>query len=300
MIDFFTANAPVLRNISVLALLGYSVHLALRAGVFSFATVGFFAVGGYLSANLLKTGWAWPLVLVLAIAAGAALAYAMSPILTRLRHLYLAMATLAFTLFVQSLALSWSTFTGGAQGLFGVPRALPLGFMFAIVAVVVVLTWATSRGRLGRATTALRHDELLSASLGVHTNRNQAGAFVASAAVGAAAGFVQVATTGIFGPEDVNFGTVVESLTVLVVGGAMFSAGPVVGAVLIGVLPLYLVNAGNWSLVLQAIVVLVIVVYQPSGVIGIVKRIAAWVTARLPSRAREVPVTHGESAEVKR
>jgi len=276
MIDFFTANAPLLRNISVLALLGYSVHLALRAGVFSFATIGFFALSGYLSANLLLAGWAWPVVLALTVVVGFILALLISPVLTRLRHLYLAMATLAFTLFIQSLAFSWDTYTGGAQGLFAVPRVLPIGFMLALVAVVVLLTWATSRGRLGRATAAVRHDELLSASLGVNTNGNQAGAFAASAAVGAAAGFVQVSTTGVFGPENVSFGMVVQSLTVLVVGGALYWAGPLVGAVIIGVLPLYLTNAGNWSLILQAVVVLLIVVYQPDGVIGIVKRAVHW------------------------
>ncbi|KDA06909.1 hypothetical protein DC31_06840 [Microbacterium sp. CH12i] len=122
MIEFFTANAPLLRNISVLALLGYSVHIALRAGVFSFATIGFFAISGYLSANLLQAGWAWPLVFVFAVLIGLIVALLISPVLTRLRHLYLAMATLAFTLFIQSVAMSWDTYTGGAQGLFGVPR----------------------------------------------------------------------------------------------------------------------------------------------------------------------------------
>lgn len=290
MIEFLTANAPLLRNVSVLALLGYSVHLALRAGVFSFATIGFFAIGGYVSANLLQAGWAWPLVLGLVVVVGLGVAFLVSPVLTRLRHLYLAMATLAFTLFIQSLALSWGTYTGGAQGLFGIPRVLPLGFMLAIVVAVIVLTWATSRGRLGRATATVRHDELLSASVGVNTNGSQAGAFAASAAVGAAAGFVQVSTTGVFGPENVNFGMVVQALIVLVVGGALYWAGPLVGAVIVGALPLYLANAGNWSLILQAVVVLLIVVYQPDGVIGIVKRLVQWSTRLWRSRSdREAP-----------
>ncbi|MDF2442280.1 MAG: branched-chain amino acid transport system permease protein, partial [Subtercola sp.] len=145
MIEWLAANAPLLRNISVLALLGYSVQLALRAGVFSFATVGFYAIGGYATANLLKMGWNWGLVLPLVLVAGFVVALVISPVLNRLRHLYLAMATLAFTLFIQSLALSWATFTGGAQGMFGVRRVLPQGVMIAIVLIVVLVVWFTQR-----------------------------------------------------------------------------------------------------------------------------------------------------------
>ncbi|KDA06908.1 hypothetical protein DC31_06835 [Microbacterium sp. CH12i] len=128
---------------------------------------------------------------------------------------------------------------------------------------------------------------MLSASLGVNTNGNQAGAFAASAAVGAAAGFVQVSTTGVFGPANISFGMVVQALTVLVVGGTLYWAGPLVGAVLIGALPLYLAGAGNWSLILQAVVVLFIVVYQPDGVIGIVKRVVQWSIRLISSRSGE-------------
>lgn len=275
MIDWFAANAPLLRSISVLALLGYSVQVALRAGVFSFATVGFFAVGGYLTANLLKAGWGAVAALGAVIVTGALLAWLLSPALARLRFLYLAMATLAFTLFVQSLAQSWPTYTGGAQGLFAIPRVLPQGGMLAMVAAVVALVWATQRGVLGRATTALRHDELLSASAGVHVTRHQVAAFVGSATIGAVAGYVQVASFGVFGPVDISFGTVVAALTVLVVGGAMAWPGPLLGAVLVGALPVYLSGAGRWNLILQAVVVLALVVYQPEGLTGIVRKLIA-------------------------
>ena len=274
MIEWLADNAPLLRTISVLALLGYSVHLALRSGVFSFATVGFFAFGGYLSANLLKEEWNRGLVLVLVIVASALVASVLTPALGRLQSLYLAMATLAFTLFVQAVALSWPTYTGGASGLFGVPRSLVQGEMFLIVGIVVLLVWVTQRGVLGRATTAIRHDEVLSASAGVNVRLNQAAAFVGSSIVGAVAGFVQVSGFGLFGPTDVSFGVVVTSLTVAVVGGALAWQGPLLGAILIGALPVYLDVVGEYNLILQAVLVLALVVYQPSGLVGLVRLVA--------------------------
>jgi branched-chain amino acid transport system permease protein len=295
MIEWLADNAPLLRTISVLALLGYSVHLALRSGVFSFATVGFFAVGGYLSANLLKEDWNRWIVLLVVLVVSALLASALTPALGRLQSLYLAMATLAFTLFVQAAALSWPTYTGGASGIFGVPRSLLQGEMFAIVVVVVVLVWVTQRGVLGRATTAIRHDEVLSASAGVDVRRNQAAAFVGSSVVGAVAGFVQVSSFGLFGPTDVSFGVVVTSLTVAVVGGALAWQGPLLGAVLIGALPVYLDFVGEYNLILQAILVLALVVYQPSGLVGMV-RLAVRQVRRLRRRG---PAAHAPAADQK-
>ncbi|KQS54758.1 hypothetical protein ASG36_20115 [Geodermatophilus sp. Leaf369] len=269
MTEFLAANAPLLRSISVLTLLGYSVHVALRSGVFSFATVGFYAVGGYLTANLLEDGLHRYLVLLAVLVATGVVAVLVTPVLTRLRYLYLAMATLALTLFVQSLAQSWPTYTGGAQGLFGIPRVLLQGEMFTLVIGVVVLVWLTQRSAAGRSIAALRHDEVLSASVGVDVRSTQARAFVASAVIAGTAGFVQTSSFGVFGPTDISFSVVVSSLTVLVVGGALHWVGPLLGGVLVAALPIYLSAAGSWNLILQAVVVLVVVVYRPDGLAGL-------------------------------
>ncbi|MCW2584074.1 MAG: hypothetical protein JWQ53_2864 [Klenkia sp.] len=285
MTEFLAANAPLLRSISVLTLLGYSVHVALRAGVFSFATVGFYAVGGYLTANLLEGGLHRYLVLLAVLALTGVLAVLVTPVLTRLRYLYLAMATLALTLFVQSLAQSWPTYTGGAQGLFGIPRVLLQGEMFTLVIGVVVLVWLTQRSAAGRSIAALRHDEVLSASVGVDVRATQARAFVASAVIAGTAGFVQTSSFGVFGPTDISFGVVVSCLTVLVVGGALHWVGPLLGGVLVAALPVYLSAAGSWNLILQAVVVLVVVVYRPDGLAGFF----SWVWRR--ARRRTPPTS---------
>lgn len=291
MSEWFALNAPLIQNLCVLALLGYSTQLAIRAGVLSFATVGFYAVGGYLSANLLKEqGWSWVLVGLVAMLAAALLAAIMSLMLTRLKALYLAMATLAVTLFIQAGAQSWETYTGGAQGLFLIPRVLPQGVMLGLLVLVVALVWASQRGSWGRATTTLRHDELLSAALGVRVARYQAAAFVGSAALGALGGFVQVSSVGVFGPSDIGFGTVVASLTVMVVGGSLHWVGPLLGAALLAVMPIYLTGTGGLNLIIQAVVLLVVVVYQPLGIAGVVEwalRARRW-HRRRPARSKVV------------
>lgn len=274
MTDWLLVNAPLIQSFSVFALLGYSVQLAVRAGVLSFATIGFYAIGGYVSAHLLKIeGWPAGLVLVAAVLLAGVLGLLMSPMLTRLKALYLAMATLAVTLFIQALAQTWDSFTGGAQGMFLIPRVLPQWVMLALVAVVVALAWFTQRGAWGRATTTLRQDEVLSAALGIRVTRYQAVAFIASAMVGALAGFVQVSSVGVFGPTDIGFSTVVASLTVMVLGGSVVWMGPLMGAALLALLPVYLTGTGSWNLIIQALVLLAVVVYQPDGLAGLVRSV---------------------------
>ncbi|MBD8605491.1 branched-chain amino acid ABC transporter permease [Aeromicrobium fastidiosum] len=275
MTNWFLVNAPLIQTFSVLALLGYSVQLAVRAGVLSFATIGFYAVGGYVSAHLLKEeGWPAALVLMSTVLLGGVLAVIMSPMLTRLKALYLAMATLAVTLFIQALAQSWEGFTGGAQGMFLIPRVLPQWLMLILVAAVVALAWYTQRGAWGRAVTTLREDDVLSAALGIRVTRYQAVAFVISAMVGSLAGFVQVSTVGVFGPTDVGFSTVVASLTVMVLGGTVVWIGPLMGAALLALMPVYLTGTGSWNLIIQALVLLAVVVYQPDGLAGLLR--AVW------------------------
>lgn len=274
MTSFLSANAPLIQTFSVFSLLGYSVQLAVRAGVLSFATVGFYAIGGYVSAHLLKGGvWNPALVLAATVLLAGVLALIMSPMLTRLKALYLAMATLAVTLFIQALAQSWDSFTGGAQGMFLIPRVLPQWLMLVFVAAVVALVWFTQRGAWGRATTTLRQDDVLSAALGIRVTRYQAVAFIASAMVGALAGFVQVSTVGVFGPTDIGFSTVITSLTVMVLGGAVVWVGPLLGAALLALMPIYLTGTGSWNLIIQALVLLAVVVYQPDGLAGFLRNL---------------------------
>jgi branched-chain amino acid transport system permease protein len=273
---WFTTNAPTIQSACVFALLGFSVQLAIRAGVLSFASVGFYAFGGYLSANLLKNEhWGLAAVLVICVVANAILAGLVSLILRRLKALYLAMATLALTLFAQALATFWDRFTGGADGLYLIPRVMPQSTMIAIVVVAAVLVAVSQMGRWGRTITSLRHDVLLSSAVGVRVERVQALSFVASGVVAGVAGAVQVSSIGVFGPTDIGFDTVVSALTVVILGGSLYALGPLVGAVVLAWLPLWLADAGDWRLIIQTAVLLVVVVWLPEGLVGSAHRIVS-------------------------
>jgi branched-chain amino acid transport system permease protein len=272
MIDLFAANEGVIQGALVFALLAYSLQLALRAGVFSFAGFACYGIGAYGSGYLLQQGWNDVLAIVTVLVVVAVLSLVLAVLLTRLKSLYLAMATLALVLLVQSAALAAEPVTGGALGMYGVPSVL--GTVPALVVTLLVLggVLLTQRGRPGRRLLALRTDEALAEAMGIDVRRRQRSAFVASAVLGGVAGICQLSLVGVFTPEDVGFPVIVTTLTVLVLGGTWHWAGPIVGAVLTAFLPFWLAAVGDWRPVVEAVITVLVVIFVPGGLVSLVQR----------------------------
>ena len=121
--SWYGSNETLIQNILIAALLAFSVQVALRTGIFSLAGIGFYAIGSYTAALLVKKGWSTVEAMAAATALTIVLGYALAVLLVRLRDLYLAMATFAFDLMVGVVAGNWNQVTGGALGVTGIPLA---------------------------------------------------------------------------------------------------------------------------------------------------------------------------------
>lgn len=302
MIEFFFVNEGTIQGALVAALLAYSLQIALRAGVFSFAGIGFYGIAAY-AAGVLQTdhGWGVVAVLLVSLAGTAVLAVVLALVLARLRALYLAMATLALVLLVQTVAEGWDEVTGGALGLFGIPPLLGTVEVTLLVLAVLVPAALTQRGRTGRWLLIMRRDETLAGALGVDVLRHRTAAFTASALVGAVAGVVQANLLTVFTPENVGFGVLVSSLTVLVVGGVWHWSGPLIGAFVVAWLPLWLAEIGEWRVVVEGVATVLVVVFLPAGIAGLLVSARHAVAARRTARRAtpdpdEAPVPTGAGA----
>src|SRR4051794_41579995 len=120
--SWFSDNEVLIQSALAVSLLAYSFQVAMRSGVFSLAGVGFWAIGGYTTAYLVDHGWRTAPAILVALAASAVIAVVLGLVLGRLRSLYLGMATVAFVLLVQIVAVNWVGFTGGPRG----PCSLPV------------------------------------------------------------------------------------------------------------------------------------------------------------------------------
>jgi branched-chain amino acid transport system permease protein len=270
MITWFASNETLLLTGLAYYIVGLSFQVVLRSGVFSLAAAGFWGVGAYTSA-LLSERLGWGVAVVAALAVAAALALGLAAVLARLRGLYLGMATIAFDLLVVSTAYSWDSLTGGALGLYGIPRSatlLSVGTL-AVGATVVVAMLQSRAG--GRFVDALRTDETLARSLGIETGRLRATTIVLSAVLGALAGAVTPLIFGVLGPDESGFPLVVLGLTIVVIGGAGSWVGAAIGAAVVTLLPEVLRGVDEWRDAVYGAVVVLMVIFAPSGLLGVVR-----------------------------
>lgn len=305
MIEWFSTNEGFIQGALVASLLAVSVQVALRAGVLSFASIGFYGVGAY-GVGYLMTVRAWGLVpsvaviLVLTLVLGLAL----SLVLARLRALYLAMATIAFVLLVQIMALAWDSVTGGPVGMFGIPPAMGTGSVALILVAVLAVSAATQRGAVGRAYKLLRQDEPLAGALGINVRRTHRIAFVWSSVLGALAGICQANLLTVFTPDNLGFSVIVSALTALVVGGIWHWFGPLLGAALFAWLPVWFAFIGEWRGVAEGVLTLLVLIFMPSGLAGVLALVGGRIRSSLSSastgggqsggRRQDVPIGQTE------
>jgi branched-chain amino acid transport system permease protein len=276
MSHWFTANETLIQAALASSLLAFSFQVALRAGVSSFAGVGFWAIGAYTSANLVRDH-AWPTLPAIAVALllCALTGVTLGLVLGRLRSLYLAMATVAFVVLVQTLSRTWEAVTGGAVGLYAIPVTIDTGALAIVVALVAALLWRTERGASGRALETLRLDEQLAPSLGIDVRRIHIMAFTLSAVLGGLAGSCYALMFNIVSPEQAGFPLIVSTLMMIVIGGTSSWIGPILGAFVVTWLPTWLSFAVAWRPALQGLLVLFMVVYARDGIVGLARALVA-------------------------
>ena len=272
-VGFWNSHSLLISQIGINSMIATSMFLVLYSGQLSLAAPGFMAIGAYTSV-LMDLNWHTPLVLNIAV--GVVLAGIMGalvglPVL-RLRGVFLAIATIGFIEALRlGVILNWPI-TGEGLGLKN-PTADPLGgvpIILASLAVVVFLVWRLTKGRLGNAWAAIRQDELAALSQGIDVPRYKLIAFVLSAVIAGYAGALEAHLNFFVDPGDAQYGVTraVQVLTFAVLGGSGFVLGPVVGALIITLLPYIFSNAGNYINILAGAFLILIIVFRPQGIVG--------------------------------
>lgn len=247
------------------------------AGQASFGQNAFAAIGGYVSA-VLTTTWGWPTLPALGLGVAGAVACAVLvgwPTL-RLRGHYLAMATLAIGLIVYEITVQWQSVTQGYMGISGIPPLGVFGWEAAsdraqlvllsiVVAACMASAWLIRNSRFGRALVALSGSEDAARALGIDVARYKLAAFVLSAGYAAIAGSLFVHVVGFVSPEIFGMNMVVLSFTMLYVGGIGTVTGPLVGAIVINLLPETIRELKDYQDLVYGTALILILIYAPGG-----------------------------------
>ena len=272
-------SSLVITGILFIGVLGLDVLMG-YCGQVSLGQAGFMAVGGYASA-ILATNYGWsPLA---GIAAGLLLslacALALSLVTMRLRGHYLALATLAFGLLVDSLTVGMTETTGGPSGLVGVPSFsigpvafdTPLRMYYLVAALIVALVLALLggiRSSFGRALQAVRTDQTAAAALGINVPRHKLAALAISAALASLSGSLYGFYFHFLSPEMVGTARSLEMIAMLVVGGEGTLAGPLLGVALLTLLPTVFQPLAIYKTLAEGALLVLVVRYLPGGLFG--------------------------------
>jgi branched-chain amino acid transport system permease protein len=257
------------------------------AGQETLAQAAFLGIGAYTTALTTKAGLPFGAAFVLsglaAFIVGIALGF---PALRVQRH-YLAFVTLAFSVFVWLVIRNEEWLTGGVSGLANIARPSLFGmslrpalyfywFTLTIAAALTFAMWWLLRSPWGRAFTALRENPVRAESLGVDVRGYTLLAFAIGSAYGGFAGALYAPLVEFIDPAPFALGPSLLFLLMVVVGGAGSMVGPFIGAGVAVLLPEWLRFAESYYLIIYAVLVMVMMAFCPTGIVGLLARLFAW------------------------
>ncbi len=298
MTGWYYANLVLIQSTFVGLILALSIQVPLRLGVFSFAGVGCYAIGGY-AAAIITIHRHWPALLTVVAASllAAVAALLLALLVHRLGGLYLGMATIAFDLILSVVVTNGGDLTGGPTGLFGAIAEVTMAQIVLGVVVIVVVLAISERGPLGRRVEAVRHDPELAASMGIRVRRYRVASFVVSGLLGGAAGAINTLLRTTIGPTDIGFGLVVLALTMIIVGGARSWLGALIGAVIFTWLPSVLAVVGQWQFIIYGVIVALAAIWVPGGLLGLATDGYRGLQQRRRARLAPAAVVTGDDAD---
>jgi len=254
------------------------------AGQMSLGQAAFLGIGAYIGAIGLKAGLPFFVVLPLAAIACFAVGLALGFPALRVQHHYLAFATLGFNVLVFLVMRNEEKITGGTFGVSGIPRPSLLGlsldgslaffwFTLASTLVVIGLLWWLLRSPWGRAFAALRDNPIRAESLGVNITTYTLLAFAIGATCAGVAGVYFAALVQFIEPAPFHVSTSLMMLLGVIVGGSGRFLGPVLGTVVIVLLPEWLRFMQNWYLAVFGFAVVAMMIWLPGGLLSIPERL---------------------------
>lgn len=185
----------------------------------------------------------------------------------RLNGDYLAIITLAFGEIIRVL-IEYFKFTGGAQGLNGIPRFNNFSLIYFITIISVILMYSIMTSRHGRVVLAIREDEIASEASGINTTFYKTFAFVLSAIFAGIAGGIYAHTLGVLGAKQFDFNYSINILVMVVLGGMGSFTGAILSAIVLTILPEALRSFSEYRMILYPLILIGMMLFRPKGLLG--------------------------------
>ncbi len=255
-----------------------------HTGQFSLGHAGFMAVGGFVAAKLTLVfgpslpAAAQPFLFLLALAAGgvvaalAALAVGVPSL--RLRGDYLAIVTLGFGEIIRVI-FQTSDWSGAATGLTGIARLTNLAWAWGFAALTVYVVGCLVCSTYGRGFIAVHDDELAASAMGINPVRYKVTAFVIGAFFAGIAGGLYAHHKLVLKPDSFDFIKSIELVVMVILGGMGRTAGVVLAAILLTILPELLRPIAEYRMIIYSLLIIGLMLTRPQGLFTFGRKLPA-------------------------
>lgn len=278
----------ILTMICIYVILGLSLNLTVGySGLLSLCHAVFYGIGAYAAALLMmKAGLPFILAFLVTVLLVGIIAYLISIPSIRLHGDFFVLATLGFQIIIFSILYNWVGLTQGPYGISGIPRpgifgmditSVPAFFVLSLIMVALVwfITKRLTHSPYGRALEAVRDDEMAALALGKHVNNFKRSAFCIAGALASIAGVLFATYTSYIDPTSFTLEESIFILCIVIIGGAGNMRGPIIGAVVLVLLPEVLrflhipdAVAANLRQVIYGLLLILMMRFRPSGLLG--------------------------------
>ncbi len=287
----FAVTLLVFIGIYIIVCTGLSLIFG-YAGQLSLTQAAFYGIGAYTSAILTtRYGVSFWLALAAASALPGLIAWALGAPILRLRHFYLAMATLAFSEIVLVFFVQEVNITGGPTGITHIPAPEVFGYkldtstkfyylVWLLAVAVVAFSYNVIHSKYGRALRAMADNEVAASAMGVNVPSMMSIMFVLSAVFAGLGGSLYAHYVSFVSPDTFSVSLSIMLVIMVAIGGVSSLWGAVFGAVFVTVLPSMLGAYRQYAMLVYGVVLVLALMFMPNGIAGLFEDAAHWIARR--------------------
>jgi len=279
-------------------ILASSLRTINLTGQLSLAHGGMMTFGAYTTALLvMKLGMSSWLALLITGVATFIIAYIVGYLFMRLKGIYFSMVTLFFALVIILLILQWDSLTEGAMGLINIPTAdsisvfglftidfaVKTNFYYLTLVIVLIsllVLYAFEHSRVGTAFRSISQSDSLAESIGIDTTKYKVIAFSVGCFFAGITGGLYAQYYGTLTPESFGFVYTIYVVVYMVVGGSGKFIGPIIGALLLTIVPAQFTSLGKYNPFFFAAILMLVIFFLPKGLVGLPDRIRTLIDNR--------------------
>ena len=271
LISRYWSNIVNLILINIILAVSLNVTVG-TLGQITLGHAGFMSIGAYAAGLFVKSGVLEGLpAFIVSLIIGGFVAGIVGILIgipgLRLRGDYLAIITLAFGEIIRVL-IEFFDFTGGAQGLSGIPIYQNFTAFFIVTALSLAFMYSMMTSRHGRAILAIREDEIASDAVGINTTYYKVFAFAISAVFAGVAGAMYAQQLGVLNAKQFDYNYSINILVMVVLGGMGSFTGATLSAVVLTVLPEILRGFNDYRMIIYSLILIIMMIFRPTGLLG--------------------------------